>query len=223
MVNRRARVTLIDESLARYRELGDTCGIAEALLSRSYAAVWFEGDYAQAMRLAQESLRLFRAAGDLWGTKTTLRHLGMWYHDQGDLGHGAELVEEALGLARTLGDQSDIMDFLEDLAVISYRRGDLPRAQMLIEEQLVLARALGSSNGMCIGYIHLGVIARYAGNLAQAQALISEGMPLGPKIEPGFSACNTCLAAFRPPSTMIRAMLTMRIGSTATAWRSFAS
>jgi len=179
-------VTLIDESLAHYRELGDTCGTAEALLSRSCAAADWEGDYALATALAEESVRLFRELGDLRGTRTALNQLGWRVHDQGNLEHGAELVEEALGLARDLGDRSGIMDGLGALAIILYRRGDLTRAQMLLEEQLVLARELGSANDMSSAHVHLGVTARYAGNLTQAQLLLAEGLRLGPEVEAGF-------------------------------------
>jgi tetratricopeptide (TPR) repeat protein len=179
-------VTLIDESLARYRELADTHGSAEALLSRSSAAAEWEGDYARATTLAEESVRLFRQVGDLRGIRTALSQLGWWFHDQGDLAHGAELVEEALGLSRDLGDRQAIMDGLGHLAVIAYRHGDLTRAQMLLEEQLVLAGELGNTNDLSGANLHLGVMARYAGNLAQAQVLLAEALRLGPPGKAGF-------------------------------------
>src|SRR5260370_35330599 len=68
-----ARV-LQEESLAVFREVGDTWGLALALDWLGYT-MRVQRDYARARSLFEESRALFREVGDKWGLSNTLQGL----------------------------------------------------------------------------------------------------------------------------------------------------
>lgn len=137
--------------------------------------VWQLGDGPDAIGMLEaalgweESLRLFREAGDRRGMARSLAWLGWHHHDRGDLAYGAQLMEEALALARELGDKDGIQTGLWRGGVIAYRAGDLDRARRLLEEQLMLAQAWGRIDYIAGALLQLAVTERYAGNLEQAE------------------------------------------------------
>jgi non-specific serine/threonine protein kinase len=124
--------------------------------------------------MVEESLRLFRAAGDRRGMAGSLVWLGWHHHDRGDLAHGAQLTEEALALAREIGDKDGIQTGLWHSGVIAYRAGDVARARRLLEEQLALAQAWGRIGYIAGALLQLAVTERYAGNLTQAEHLFEQ-------------------------------------------------
>ena len=170
--DRTGGVAIVDESLARYRALGDASGIAGVLLDRCDITSQWENDYVRAAALAEESLQLFRQVGEPRGIRYALYELGWGVHDLGDLARGIKLVEEGLALARATGDRPAILRGIYYIGMISCRNGDLARARALFEEQLVLGRELGLANDEKGALASLAMVARYAGDLAQARMLI---------------------------------------------------
>lgn len=92
-----------EESLAQYRELGDTWQIGAGVHNLGYIAAE-SGDWPTARRLFEESVVLFQQAGDedyaLWCT----RSLGWTYHDTGDFSRAREIHEGNLRRAREVGN-----------------------------------------------------------------------------------------------------------------------
>jgi predicted ATPase/class 3 adenylate cyclase len=174
----RRSVALFDESLARYRDLGDAHGIATVLLPRSYLTAHFDDHSERSVTMAEESLRLFREVGDLHGVATALRHVALRLQERGSFEQAADLADEALRLARALGVKPVIMDNLDAKASIAISLGDVGRARMLQEERLALAREIGHTRYVSGALLHLSTTARYQGNLVEAQTLLEEALRL---------------------------------------------
>lgn len=91
--------TLLDESLALYRELGDSVGLAGALVGLGNASQWLE-DYGRAAVLFEEGLALYRDLGDRQGIANALTNLGTLLMLRGEYAQAATLYEESLAQHR---------------------------------------------------------------------------------------------------------------------------
>jgi predicted ATPase/class 3 adenylate cyclase/DNA-binding CsgD family transcriptional regulator len=116
-----AAADLISESLALWRSLGQSQGIADALSNLGYVTL-HQGDYAAARALYEESLGLYSALGNAQGRADCLSHLGAAAFYQGDYAAAQALHEETLAIWRALGD-------IEGVAYALYNLGDALLAQ----------------------------------------------------------------------------------------------
>ena len=96
-------IVLHEESLALYRDLGDTAGTAEALLWLGRAKVW-QGAYAQARSLLAESLAMFQAQQNTWMIMWALQSLGDMAFNNAEVPQAQAYFQEALALCSDLGD-----------------------------------------------------------------------------------------------------------------------
>ena len=94
--------TLVEESMALFRELGDETGIAASLFHLGQISVHAgDRERAKALRLEAEELR--KVLVDRQASGTLLIFLGMAAQNEGDHAQGVALFEEALTLNRELG------------------------------------------------------------------------------------------------------------------------
>jgi predicted ATPase/serine/threonine protein kinase len=93
---------LAEESLALYRELGDTRGIAFSLhqLERVARA---RGNLRASRSLSEEALALFKEAGDKERVAWSLFRLARLHREQGEYSRAYALAEESLAVHRELG------------------------------------------------------------------------------------------------------------------------
>jgi tetratricopeptide (TPR) repeat protein len=96
-------MTLCEQSLALYRELGDRRGIAAALFMVAMT-IGDQGDIAGAEALVEESLALRRALGDEEGIASSLHLLGEFASAEGDYDRAQRLLQESLTFRREHGD-----------------------------------------------------------------------------------------------------------------------
>ncbi|MFN2383732.1 MAG: tetratricopeptide repeat protein, partial [Gemmatimonadota bacterium] len=139
----------------------DVPGRARALLGAG-ALASCQGDHVAAIRWMEESLSVYRQAGEMSGVALALQNLGLACRAQGDVTRTAALFEEALMVNRALPhpDPRRISTALEGLGTLAATRGEWERARTLLEESLVCA---GEANDACrIAHIHvsLGDLAR---------------------------------------------------------------
>ncbi|HZS92322.1 MAG TPA: tetratricopeptide repeat protein [Chloroflexota bacterium] len=160
----------LEESVALYREVGDTAGMAAALARLSYAVLW-QGDYARAALLQEESLALSHDLGDRQSTSTSLLNLAIIKHLRGDYEGAATLVEESLALCRELGDMRLRGAALNVLGSVAYVQGQLARAAALYEESLTLHQRLENKQAVVGALGNLGLVAQAQGDLSQARVL----------------------------------------------------
>jgi len=138
-----------------------------------------QGDYGRARALHEESLTLWRTAGDLGAVAGALNNLGSVAQQQGDHQLARALHEESLLLWRALKDAPGAASALNQLACIARDdQGDYARARSLLEESLTLRRSLGDTRGMAISLNNLGLVAYYEGDHAQANPLLEESLTL---------------------------------------------
>jgi predicted ATPase/class 3 adenylate cyclase len=167
---------LAESGLALSRALGDTWGVATALLY--LAAVATFDDLPHAMDLFAESLALYQELGDKQGSAFALRNLATAHAFQGDYAQATALHEESLGLSRDVGDKAGIATALMWIGSNTTNDGHYVRATVLFEESLALYRELGDTWGVASCLNFLGDVAYGQGDVAQSEALYRESLAL---------------------------------------------
>jgi predicted ATPase/DNA-binding CsgD family transcriptional regulator len=135
-----------------------------------------QGDYRRAAALAEESLSLGRALGDVLGTATALNILGLGACVRGDYNQAAALGSESLNLCRGIPDPVGVADALHILGLVAYDSGDHQRAAALLEESLQLSRDINAKWRVAINLTDLGLVTRELRDYARAFALIEESL-----------------------------------------------
>jgi predicted ATPase/class 3 adenylate cyclase/Tfp pilus assembly protein PilF len=147
-----------------------------------------QGDFAEARTLGEESLTLFRQAGDQRGCGTALRVLAMVAHGQGDWAEARAFYEQSLTISRQEGPQWAVAHTLRNLGEVTLYLGDYAEARALCEESLTLFRQAGNLGGIAYPLRSLALLAHYQGDYAEAQALYEESLTLFRQVGDHFSA-----------------------------------
>jgi predicted ATPase/transcriptional regulator with XRE-family HTH domain len=167
--------TLIEASLALYRQAGNHAGLAEALVDLGRAAQC-QADDERAVRLAEQGLTLFREQGHTWGIAYALWTLGNVAHGQDDVELALVRYTEALELYRSLGARDDIAWVSLSLGQIAYARCDYAWALSVIEASLILFRELGNQDGTAMALFDLGRVTFAQDDSAQATTYFAESL-----------------------------------------------
>jgi predicted ATPase/DNA-binding CsgD family transcriptional regulator len=162
-------------SLALYRTIGDTAGIATALSGFAVAART-TGDYDEAVRAYEEALALFVELGDEQRVALTLDRLGVVVWFQGDYSRARELVEDSLARFRRVDDDAGTALALVNLGVIAISEGDGMAAGPLLDESLMTFRSLGDRRNTCKTLYALGDLARMQDDRKRAAARYDEAL-----------------------------------------------
>jgi predicted ATPase len=147
----------VEEALSIYRALGHTWGTAESLLLLGSE---YEGDWARARELWEESARLFGELGDAHHTMFATRLLAWAYDELGDAERARALHEENLRAARTAGDRHMEAQSLEALAYASVKQGRPLDAVPMLREAYRIHGDLSDPYRLAIA------VGRFAGVLA---------------------------------------------------------
>jgi len=167
---------LCQESLALFRQVGDTAGVGRAVFHLGIIA-YTRGNFAAARSRFEESLALHKEGGDKEYTEVALSFLACSYIYQGEYILGRSLAEASLALCRELGDKEGISAALRLLARERlYFQGDVAEAAVLYEECLALCRELHNGEGEVLG--DLGEVYLFQGNLTMARSLLEESVAL---------------------------------------------
>ena len=149
-----------------------------ALLHGAGTLAFALGDYDAAAEMLEESLALYRTAGDPRAVATLLDRLGVLARERGDLAAAAERVEEALELARAEGDEQSVAHALNELGIIARRRGELAQAVELHEAALAAQRAIGNQVGVTNALQGLAGVRALMGDTGGAVACLEEALPI---------------------------------------------
>jgi len=103
-----------------------------------------QGDFAEAERLLQESLALYREIDDPNGAGRALGSLSYLSICQGHYAEGEVQAREAIDHARATGDRRLLYSNLSHLAVALHAQGQWAAARDLYEQALETARELGT-------------------------------------------------------------------------------
>jgi len=135
----------LEESLARFRELGIKWGIAYALGNLGRAALC-RGDLARANALIEESMALCRELGDKDSIAECLVRLGGVAIAQGEVERALALYRESLTLYHSVGDRAGVAECLKELGMALFTRmGQSARAARLLGAAEVLREAAQAS------------------------------------------------------------------------------
>jgi len=166
------------QSLALYRELGDTIGIASSLHLLADKAEG-RGNLAVSRALGEESLMLFKEAGDKQSVARLLYHLGIVAVEQGEYARGRDLLEESLTLNRELGSTRIMAHPLFSLAQVSrLSGGDLAQARTWLDESEALFRGVGDKAGIASCLNLRGMFALDEGDTASARSRVEQALAL---------------------------------------------
>lgn len=170
--------TYCRESMALFRELGDTSGFAStlttfAMMERS------RGRYAEAHALLEAGLVVYRELKDAEGIMLSQILLASVLTYQGHYTRAQALIEEGLAKARELGNNDATGDALNIAATIAFLQGHYATTRSRLEEGLALHRAMGDQRGRAYDLSFLGYLTLFSEqDYAAAQALVEEGLAL---------------------------------------------
>ncbi len=174
---------LARESLALFRELGDTRGIALSL-DRLGMAAWRRGDYTAARALMEEDLSLFKEVGDQERVAWSLFTLALLNSKQGEYTVACKLFEESLALFRELGNKRGIAASLSQWAgMLLISQGDRTMIHTMLEEALSLDREVGAKEGIAASILLLAWLALSQGDGVTARTRVEESVVLYREME----------------------------------------
>jgi non-specific serine/threonine protein kinase len=169
--------SLLEESLAIRRDLGDRREIANSLGNLGMVAK-AQGDRVRSRSLHEESLAMRRALGDQWGIAMSLQNLAEEAHDQGEYGLERSRLDECLAIRRELGDWRGVAMSLNGLGVVARDQGDYALAGSLLEESLAMSRRLQDTQLIALALGNLGKVAQQQGNSVLARSLHEESLAM---------------------------------------------
>lgn len=167
-------VSLLEQSLGLFREIGDKFGTAECLMQLVDQAN--KDDYKRAVMLTEEQLALRRQIGDQAGIGSALVNLAELAFLQGEFQQAIKLYEESLTIFRALRDKWTISFHLSAYGDICLWQGDYERAAKIYEEAIIFAQNIGDRMLMALNVYSLGIVAWFRGNYSRATQMITDGL-----------------------------------------------
>ncbi len=168
---------LWEESLALFRELGHTIGIAYSHGNLGLVADAKE-DYPQAIASYEQALALFRELDDSTYIGYMLHNLGLIAYFQQDYEHARTLFAESLSLARTLGDENSVALVLGNLGLVAFAEEDYPQALAYQQQALAGWRSVNNKPWLARGVEHFALIAAATGDGMRAARLFGAAAAL---------------------------------------------
>jgi tetratricopeptide (TPR) repeat protein len=163
-------MTLIEEGLILFEELGDRTGMANSLFHLGHVAI-HRGDRARVEAVRHEAEELRREPLDRRALAYLLIFLALDALDEGDYDLVEALYEESMALTRELGDKRGIAMCLTILMFTALEQGDYERAATLLEEDLRLLQELRDKAGTSYGLLGMAAVAALRGEPARAARL----------------------------------------------------
>lgn len=140
-------------------------------------AVW-QGEFASAQQLFDESLALRQSLGDKAGLAASYIYLGMLAEFQINFEAAKEACEQALALYRELGDNAGIAEALNALGLVVAGQGDPHQAQILLEGNLAWFQNANDQAGIAHTQVALGFAYLFQGQFETAQDFLIKSLLL---------------------------------------------
>ncbi|MFN2464596.1 MAG: BTAD domain-containing putative transcriptional regulator [Candidatus Dormibacteria bacterium] len=154
-------------------------GAARGLAVRGAAALArITGEFAEALRLGQESLEICRALGDERGVAAALNNLCVTSMMQGDLDAARRYGEEGRVIIEGLGDLQGIATSHNNLGLVARIAGDLDQASQLFTTALDHYRQRGDRRGVAAALSNLAIVGRRRGETDSARGFALEALRL---------------------------------------------
>lgn len=185
-------IPVVEESLARFRELGDRQGCARALLILANCAQL--RDDPRALSLLEESADLARQAGDSWCLAHALGVAGLDHARRHELPAARSLFEECLTVARRSEDNQGLRLGLLGMGSVSLRAGDYSMAEPLLEEAMAVADELGEDYTRATALHYLGQLTSARGDHGRGRELLDEALALLREVGPATGVLGPLLS-----------------------------
>ena len=166
--------TLLTESVARMRILGDRQSLALGLLALGLTTL-YRGDAMAAREHAREAVALLETFDDPWNLGLALFALGEALLPDNRDGARAS-YERSLSSFRSIGDPWGIAHALTGLGGLAMRERNYPAARALMEEGLALHRSVDNPGAIATSLVSLGELARREGDDVAAIPYLNEGL-----------------------------------------------
>lgn len=173
--NHGAAYGLAEQSVAICRELGDTQGLADALMVVGQTLRW-QGEATLGHARLEEALALYREVGDRWNVARSLFSLGTYLADFGGDVAGRAMLEESSAILEELGDKFLFVSVLVSRGIIALISGDYPCARVHFDRSLAIAREIGDPWGMADALTNIGCVLRIQGDYAAARSHFEEAL-----------------------------------------------
>ncbi|MGH2488061.1 MAG: tetratricopeptide repeat protein, partial [Candidatus Limnocylindria bacterium] len=165
----------LQQSLAEYRQLGDTTGIRNVLYGLRDLFQWRE-EYAKADEVANEGLALSRMLNDAAGICRGLCGLSYIASNRGEYETATVWFHEAMRIAQKLGLEHERGLILYNLGRVAFCQGQPDSAAALYNECLAIFRELDSKRNIGRTVVRLGDLAALQGDVESAARLYEEGL-----------------------------------------------
>jgi predicted ATPase/DNA-binding SARP family transcriptional activator len=134
----------------------------------------FDLDRARTKRCLEQSLDLYQALDDRWGTADTLYTLGWLAESVGNYDRARQMLNESLFIRQAVGDRQGAANSLGLLGLIALRVGQLEQGETLLRQSIALLREMGERVGLADGLHYLGFAAFLQGRFEHGIALQEE-------------------------------------------------
>lgn len=156
--NYKEAITLAEESIALYRELGDKSNLTDALRGLS-DALRTQGNQERAIAVNDERMQLFRELGNEMGVAGCLVTLAWSRQMQGDFEASVPLLEESLSVYRKRQNENAITLALGMLARVYRARGDFAQATLIYNQVMANSWKTGHTVRLTFGLEFYAVLA----------------------------------------------------------------
>jgi predicted ATPase len=136
----------------------------------------FQGDYREATKLYQDSLRAWQTFGDKEGEVKTLNNIAIIAWQEGDYAYAKQTYEACLDLCRNLNDVVELANVTFNLGNLYTDLAEVDKAQVLMQESLRMYRQLGSKHMIGNNLLGLGMVAFERGDYDAATDYAREGL-----------------------------------------------
>lgn len=163
-------VSLAEQSLGLFRELGDDPAAIETLVVLGNATR-DSGDYERARALCDEALALAKRVSYERGTYRALHALGEIERAAGNLARATEFLERSAALARNAGDRVLLPFILHGLGDLALAQRNLSSAASFYRQGLRLGQEIEMGRPIVACVAGLAVVAAVAREVARAGRL----------------------------------------------------
>ncbi len=152
------------QALSIFTTIGHDRQIATVTLRLS-AALRTQGQYHEAIRIAQQAFNYFDENQDVDGIASTYSAIGLAHEFLGNYTQALSALHKSLALSMQLEDTNGIADSLYNIATIYLETDDLAEARKYFTQALETDSASGHKGDVAYDYIRLAELELKAGNI----------------------------------------------------------
>jgi predicted ATPase/class 3 adenylate cyclase len=178
----RQAITLLEESLSLFREIGDTTRTVWAISVLGHAALRAD-ELDRSLKLREEAVALAREDADRWNLAMAVGNLGISLLAVEEQARARSALEESLTLYRAVGEPAGIAFAHVGLAMLALSEGDLEGASSLLQEAFGLAWQAGALTDAARYLADLALVALQTGEYSRATRMLNESLTLAGRVD----------------------------------------